>query len=64
MIVLPVDRNVESAKPGDAVDTRGWLRPRLWGGLPAVPVLQVEPGLWQAIGRASDKAVAGVGNTK
>ena len=64
MIVLPVDRNVESAKPDDLVDTRGWLRPCLWGGRPAVPVLRVEPGLWQAIGRSSDKAVAGASNTK
>jgi len=58
MIVLPVDRNVECAKPDDVVDSLGWLRPRLWGGRAAVPVVRVESGAWQAIGRSSDKATA------
>ncbi|TDB36974.1 MAG: hypothetical protein D9V44_10765 [Actinobacteria bacterium] len=58
MVVLPVDRNVESAKPDDLVDSLGWLRPRLWGGRPAVPVLRTDPGRWQAIGRSSGKAKA------
>lgn len=62
MMVLPVDRNVECAKPGDVVDSLGWLRPRLWGGRAAVPVLRTAPGVWQAIGRSSGKTAAeGVG---
>jgi len=56
MLVLPVDRNVESPKPDDLVDSLGWLRPRLWGGRAAVPVVRTAVGKWQAIGRSSDKA--------
>ena len=51
LLVLPVDRNVVSPKPTDIMETRGWLRPRLWGGLPAVPVTAEAPGRWSAIGR-------------
>lgn len=56
MVVLPVDRNVESARPDDVLHSLGWLRPRLWGGRPAVPVVRIEPGVWQAIGCSSGKA--------
>ena len=51
MLVLPVDRNVVSPCPSDLVDTADWLRPRLWGGRPAVPVTKAEAGLWMAIGK-------------
>lgn len=51
MLVLPVDRNVVSPRPQDTVNTANWLRPRLWGGIPAIPVTLVEHGLWLAIGK-------------
>lgn len=51
MEVLPIDRNVVSPKTNDVVDTEGWLRPRLWGGRPCVPVTLQEAGRWIAIGR-------------
>ena len=51
MLVLPVDRNVVSPRTSDIVDTAGWLRPRLWGGRPAVPVTLLEPGRWFALGK-------------
>ena len=51
MLVLPVDRNVVSPRPADIVDTGGWLRPRLWGGVPSVPVGRVGEGRWKAIGK-------------
>jgi len=54
LLVLPVDRNVVSPKPSDALDTQGWLRPRLWGGIPAVPVAFVEPGRWTALGKVRE----------
>jgi hypothetical protein len=56
MLVLPVDRNVVSPKPDDVIDTCDWLRPRLWGGRPCVPVTLASPGRWLAIGKqaASD----------
>lgn len=56
MYVLPVDRNVVSPKPSDIVNTANWLRPRLWGGVPAVPVTLAEPGVWLAIGKTSQKS--------
>ncbi|MCE5203024.1 MAG: hypothetical protein ABFC80_00190 [Coriobacteriales bacterium] len=51
--VLPVDRNVEVPKPDDLVVTQDWLRPRLWGGRPALPVAFAEPGTWAALGRSA-----------
>ncbi len=58
LLVLPVDRNVVSPKPTDIVDTQGWLRPRLWGGIPAIPVTLVEPNRWVAIGKTRQLAPA------
>lgn len=51
MLVLPVDRNVVFPAPSDIVDTADWLRPRLWGGVPSVPVTLSAPGRWLAWGR-------------
>jgi hypothetical protein len=51
MLVLPVDRNVVSPRPDDLVETADWLRPRLWGGVPAVPVTCDGSGVWLAIGK-------------
>jgi len=51
MLILPVDRNVVSPRLSDIVDTAGWLRPRLWGGVPAVPVTLLESGRWFALGK-------------
>lgn len=47
--VLAIDRNVGVPAPEDMVDTHDWLRPRLWGGAPAVPVLWAGDGLWNAV---------------
>lgn len=33
----------------DIVDTRGWLRPRLWGDRPVLPVRNTGHGHWQSI---------------
>lgn len=51
ILVVPVDRNVVSPKPTDLVDTQDWLRPRLWGGRPVVPVVSDGGGRWTAIAR-------------
>ena len=51
ILVVPVDRNVVSPKPSDLVDTANWLRPRLWGGMPTVPVMRTDDGRWHAIGK-------------
>jgi len=52
MRVLPVDRNVVAPHRNDVVNTAGWLRPRLWGGCPAVPVTLLAPGRWFALGKS------------
>ena len=47
--VLAIDRNVGVPRPEDIVDTHDWLRPRLWGGEVAVPVLWAGEGRWDAV---------------
>ncbi len=47
--VLSVDRNALVPGPGDTVDTRNWLRPRLWGFRPVLPVAADGPGRWRSI---------------
>jgi tRNA(Ile2) C34 agmatinyltransferase TiaS len=47
--VLAIDRNVGVPAPDDVVDTHDWLRPRLWGHEPAVPVLWDGEGRWNAV---------------
>ena len=37
------------SRPDDIVDTHDWLRPRLWGGEAAVPVLWDGEGRWNAV---------------
>lgn len=51
ILVVPVDRNVQAPKPTDMVDTQDWLRPRLWGGRPVVPVTCTGSDSWSAIGK-------------
>ena len=51
ILVVPVDRNVQVPKPSDTLDTQDWLRPRLWGGRPVVPVMNTGPDSWSAIGK-------------
>jgi hypothetical protein len=47
--VLAIDRNVGVPRPTDIVDTHDWLRPRLWGGEVAVPVMWDGEGRWDAV---------------
>ncbi|BBO92768.1 hypothetical protein [Desulfosarcina ovata] len=47
--VLSIDRNALVPGPADWVDTRNWLRPRLWGGGAVLPVQSDGPGCWRAI---------------
>jgi hypothetical protein len=49
IIVLALDRNIGIPAPDDLVETQGWLRPRLWGGEPGLPVLYAGPGRWRAV---------------
>lgn len=47
--VLSVDRNALATGPDDIVDTRDWLRPRLWAGGAVLPVESCGHGCWRSI---------------
>ncbi len=48
--VLSIDRNALVPGGEDTVDTQDWLRPRLWGDHPVLPVEATGPGTWRSIG--------------
>ncbi len=48
--VLAIDRNALVPGSADVVDTNNWLRPRLWGFKPVLPVRAVGPGRWRSVG--------------
>jgi len=48
--VVSVDRDSQIPALDDIVDTKGWLRPRLWGGKPGLPVTSKGKNLWETLG--------------
>jgi hypothetical protein len=48
--VLSVDRNAMVPGLDDKVDTRDWVRPRLWGFKPVLPVRNTGQGSWRSLG--------------
>ncbi len=48
--VLSMDRNALVPWHDHKVETLGWVRPRLWGGIPVLPVVNVGTGLWRVVG--------------
>jgi hypothetical protein len=56
--VLCIDRNALVPGPEDMVDTQDWLRPRLWGDHPVLPVEASDPGIWRSIGSKNKKNVS------
>ena len=54
--VLSIDRNALVPGPDDTVDTQGWLRPRLWGFKPILPVQAMAQGRWRSVGTKKNKA--------
>ncbi len=53
--VLSIDRNALVPGPEDLVDTQNWLRPRLWGFKPVLPVEAQGPGYWRSVGTKNKK---------
>jgi hypothetical protein len=47
--VVSIDRDARIPDFGDAIDTKGWLRPRLWGGMPVLPVIPRGGDLWETV---------------
>lgn len=50
IMVVSVDRDAPVPAQEDVVDTKGWLRPRLMGGKPGLPVTFKGKNLWKTIG--------------
>jgi hypothetical protein len=50
ILTISLDRDGQAPAPGDEVYTKGWLRPRLWGNRPILPVVPKESGLWESLG--------------
>ena len=55
MKVVSVDRDARVPAPGDVVHTKGWLRPRLWGGRAVVLVSPLGEGVWESVGEKRRK---------
>lgn len=47
--VVSLDRDAVIPDEADEVDTRGWLRPRLWGGSVVLPVRKRAERLWENV---------------
>jgi hypothetical protein len=47
--VVSINRDAQVPTPEDMVDTKGWLRPRLWGGKPVLPVMPRGNNLWETV---------------
>ena len=60
--VLSLDRNALVPWPDHIVETEGWVRPRLWGFQPVLPVVQTGPETWRAVGIKKDAPVTGLGS--
>lgn len=48
--VISLDRDACCPRPEDMVNTKGWLRPRLWGNSAVLPVKPAGTGLWESLG--------------
>jgi hypothetical protein len=47
--VVSIDRDARFPAFEDFIDTKGWLRPRLWGGKPVLPVIPRDSNLWETV---------------
>jgi len=50
ILVVSLDRDSLVPCPDDMVNTKKWLRPRLWGFRPVLPVIPCEKNTWESIG--------------
>lgn len=55
IMVVSIDRDAQVPAPEDFVDTKGWLRPRLWGGEAVLPVISKGKNLWETLGEKKRK---------
>ncbi|MDD5712217.1 MAG: hypothetical protein PHY31_05580 [Smithellaceae bacterium] len=57
--VVSIDRSSFTPAANDNVDNKGWLRPRLWGGTPVLPVTPRGEGLWETLDKSKGVKNAG-----
>lgn len=50
ILAVSLDRDGKVPAPSDLVHTKQWLRPRLWGNRPVLPVIPKENGVWESLG--------------
>ena len=55
--VVSIDRDARILNLEDMVDTKGWLRPRLWGKRAVLPVAPGKDHCWEVIGEKRRKKV-------
>jgi len=53
--VVSLDRNTMVPDHDDMVSTKGWLRPRLWGSRPILPIIPIGKKLWESLGEKRRK---------
>lgn len=54
--ILPLERNAMVPALDDRIHTHNWLRPRLWGSRPVLPVQALSPGKWLAVGKKNSES--------
>lgn len=54
--VVSLDRDAFCPRPEDCIQTKGWLRPRLWGREAVLPVTPAGPGVWESLGEKRNKS--------
>ena len=57
ILVVSIDRDCKAPSPEDTVCTKGWLRPRLWGGKAVLCVFPKGNGVWESLGEKRKKKV-------
>jgi hypothetical protein len=55
IMVISIDRDAQVPALEDVVNTKGWLRPRLWGGKAVLPVTSKGKNLWETSGEKRRK---------
>jgi hypothetical protein len=56
ILVVSLDRDAMVPAPADIIHTKGWLRPRLWGQRPILPVLCRGKNIWESVGEKRKKS--------
>ncbi|MBN2517169.1 MAG: hypothetical protein JXC33_14190 [Deltaproteobacteria bacterium] len=55
MLIVSIDRDAMVPAPSDIVNTKGWLRPRLWGNRAVLFVVPQSQGVWESLGGKRNK---------